>query len=278
MKRALFVAAIAAMPLLATPVHAQSQGGGDTVVASVDGTKIYASDVVALYQGLPDRYRQVPVAQIADQLLERLIDQTVLANAARKAGLDKSSAIARRIKMLTDGVLQQAYIEANIGARLSDEMLKEEYRKRVAAQSTDDEIRARHILLKTEAEAKKIIAELQKGADFAEAAKKHSTGPSGAKGGDLGFFSKGMMVPEFQDAAFAMKDGEISKAPVKTQFGWHIIKVEERRKSDPPSFDQMAAELRRDMSQQAYQSIIAEQRQQAKIEKTDTAAGAPAKK
>ena len=250
----------------------------DTVVASVDGTKIYASDIVQLYQGLPDRYRQVPMAQIADQLLERLIDQTVLANAARKAGLDKSSTIERRIKMLIDGVLQQAYIEANIGTYLSDEMLKEEYRKRVAELRTDEEIRARHILLKTEDEAKKVIAELQKGADFAEAAKKHSTGPSGVKGGDLGFFSKGMMVPEFQNAAFAMKDGEISTSPVKTQFGWHIIKVEERRKSEPPSFDQMAAELRRDMNQKAHQSIIDEQRKKAKIEMTAPAAGAPATK
>ena len=86
------------------------------------------------------------------------------------------------------------------------------------------------------------------------------------------------MVPEFQNAAFAMKDGEISTSPVKTQFGWHIIKVEERRKSEPPSFDQMAAELRRDMNQKAYQSIIDEQRKKAKIEKTATAAGAPATK
>ena len=278
MKRAFLIAAIAAMPFLATSAHAQSQNVNDTVVASVDGTNIYASDIVPLYQGLPDRYRQVPMAQIADQLLERLIDQTVLANAARKAGLDKSSTIARRIKMLTDGVLQQAYIEANIGTYLSDEMLKEEYRKRVAELRTDEEIRARHILLKTEDEAKKVIAELQKGADFAEAAKKHSTGPSGVKGGDLGFFSKGMMVPEFQNAAFAMKDGEISTSPVKTQFGWHIIKVEERRKSEPPSFDQMAAELRRDMNQKAYQSIIDEQRKKAKIEMTAPAAGAPATK
>ena len=140
MKRAFLIAAIAAMPFLATSAHAQSQNVNDTVVASVDGTKIYASDIVSLYQGLPDRYRQVPVAQIADQLLERLIDQTVLANAARKAGLDKSSTIARRIKMLTDGVLQQAYIEANIGTYLSDEILKEEYRKRVAELRTDEEI------------------------------------------------------------------------------------------------------------------------------------------
>ncbi|MED5575589.1 MAG: SurA N-terminal domain-containing protein, partial [Pseudomonadota bacterium] len=124
MKRAFLIAAIAAMPLLATSARAQSQTVNDTAVASVDGTKIYASDIVQLYQGLPDRYRQVPMAQIADQLLERLIDQTVLANAARKAGLDKSSTIERRIKMLIDGVLQQAYIEANIGTYLSDEMLK----------------------------------------------------------------------------------------------------------------------------------------------------------
>lgn len=154
--------------------------------------------------------------------------------------------------MLTDGVLQQAYIEANIGSNLSDEMLKEEYRKRVAELRTDEEIRARHIPLKTEDEAKRVIAELQKGGDFAEAAKKHSTGPSGAKGGELGLFSKGIMVPEFQNAAFAMKDGEISTSPVKTQFGWHIFEVEERRKSEPPSFYQMAAELRRYSNQKAY--------------------------
>lgn len=266
MKRAVATALLAVVPFIASPTLAQNQSAQDTVVATVDGSNIYASDVVALYQSLPPQYRQQPLSQLSGEIVERLIEQTLVANAARSSGLEKTPEVQRQIKMLTDGVLQQAYLEQKISAQMTDEKLKEAYRKRIASQPAAEEIRARHILLKTEETARAVIVELETTGDFAAAAKKHSTGPSAAQGGDLGFFSDGMMVPEFSKAAFALKTGEITKSPVKTQFGWHVIKLEERRRKEAPSFDQVAPELRQDIGRQAYDDILSGLRAQAKIE------------
>ena len=268
MKRAMITAVLAVVPLLAAPALSQTSPlptPGDAVIATVDGTEIRASDVVALYQSLPERYRQIGMAQIADQIVERLIDQTLTANAAREAGLEKDPEVQRRVQQLTDGVLQQVYLDKRIGEELTEAKLKAAYKKRISEQSASEEIRARHILVKTEAEAQKIIQELGDDGDFAAAAKKHSTGPSGAKGGDLGFFADGMMVPEFSKAAFALKVGEVTKTPVKTQFGWHIIKLEERRKTEAPSYDTLIPDLRRELRQQAYQALMEKLRSTAKI-------------
>ncbi len=143
--------------------------------------------------------------------------------------------------------------------------MKPASRKKVASPIRPEKARARHILVKTEAEAKKIIAELGDKGDFAAAAKKHSTGPPGANGGDLGFFSDGMMVPEFSKAAFALKTGEFTKAPVKTQFGWHIIKLEERRKAEAAPFNEVAPKLRQELGRKAYEKVVGDLRAKAKI-------------
>lgn len=278
MKRAILTAALAVVPFIASPAIAQTSpapGQEDAVVATVDGEKIYASDVMTMYETLPDQYKQAGLAQMADQIVERLIEQTLVANAARTSGLANSDLVKRRIKMLTDGVLQQTYLEEKIGGKLTDEKLKEAYRQQVSGADRPEEIRARHILVKTEAEAKKIISELGDKGDFAAAAKKYSTGPSGAKGGDLGFFADGMMVPEFSKAAFALKSGEMTKAPVKTQFGWHIIKVEERRQVEAQPFNEVAPDIRRELGRKAYENIVSDLRAKAKITRPGAA---PAKK
>jgi peptidyl-prolyl cis-trans isomerase C len=122
--------------------------------------------------------------------------------------------------------------------------IKARYDKEVAATPPEEEISARHILVETEEEAKALITELDAGKDFAELAKEKSTGPSAGQGGDLGFFTKGRMVPEFEAAAFEITPGEYGKEPVKTQFGWHVIKVEERRETAPPAFEEVADQVR----------------------------------
>ena len=270
MKRAIITAAMAVVPFIVLPAAAQTTPAAaqeKIIVATVDGENIYSSDVVMLFQTLPEQYRQAGLGQMAAQIVERLIEQTLVSNAARKSGLTETAEVKRRIKVLSDGVLQQMYLESKISEQLTDDALKAAYREQIAGAKHPEEIRARHILVKTEAEAKKIIAELADKGDFAAAAKKHSTGPSGVKGGDLGFFSDGMMVPEFSKAAFALKAGEFTKAPVKTQFGWHIIKLEERRKAEAAPFNEVAPKLRQELGRKAYEKIIGDLRATAKISK-----------
>ena len=270
MKRAIITAAMAVVPFIVLPAAAQTTPAAaqeKIIVATVDGENIYSSDVVMLFQTLPEQYRQAGLGQMADQIVERLIEQTLVSNAARKSGLTETAEVKRRIKVLSDGVLQQMYLDNKIGEQLTDDALKAAYREQIAGAKRPEEIRARHILVKTEAEAKKIIAELGDKGDFAAAAKKHSTGPSGVKGGDLGFFSDGMMVTEFSKAAFALKAGEFTKAPVKTQFGWHIIKLEERRKAEAAPFNEVAPKLRQELGRKAYEKIIGDLRATAKISK-----------
>ena len=270
MKRAIITAAMAVVPFIVLPATAQTAPAAaqeKIIVATVDGENIYSSDVVMLFQTLPEQYRQAGLGQMADQIVERLIEQTLVSNAARKSGLTETAEVKRRIKVLSDGVLQQMYLESKISEQLTDDALKAAYREQIAGAKRPEEIRARHILVKTEAEAKKIIAELGDKGDFAAAAKKHSTGPSGVKGGDLGFFSDGMMVPEFSKAAFALKAGEFTKAPVKTQFGWHIIKLEERRKAKAAPFNEVAPKLRQELGRKAYEKIVGDLRATAKISK-----------
>ena len=268
MKRAIITAAMAVVPFIVLPAAAQTTPAAaqeKIIVATVDGENIYSSDVVMLFQTLPEQYRQAGLGQMADQIVERLIEQTLVSNAARKSGLTETAEVKRRIKVLSDGVLQQMYLDNKIDEQLTDDALKAAYREQIAGAKRPEEIRARHILVKTEAEAKKIIAELGDKGDFAAAAKKHSTGPSGVKGGDLGFFSDGMMVPEFSKAAFALKAGEFTKAPVKTQFGWHIIKLEERRKAEAAPFNEVAPKLRQELGRKAYEKIVGDLRSTAKI-------------
>ena len=268
MKRTLITAAMAVVPFIALPAAGQNAltaSQDKIIVATVDGDNIYSSDVVAMFKTLPNQYRQGGLDQMADQIVERLIEQTLVSNAASKSGMAETAEVKRRIKVMSDSVLQQMYLENKIDEELTDEALKAAYQEQITSAERPEEIRARHILVKTEEEAKNIIMELSSKGDFAAAAKKYSTGPSGAKGGDLGFFSDGMMVPGFSKAAFALKTGEFTKVPVKTQFGWHIIQLEERRKAEAAPFNEVAPKLRQELSRKAYEKFVGDLRAKAKI-------------
>ncbi len=153
--------------------------------------------------------------------------------------------------------------------RVTDEALKDQYEAFLEANPPQPEVSARHILLKEEAEAKAAIVALDGGADFAELARERSTGPSGPNGGDLGFFTKEQMVPEFAEVAFAMEPGSHSEEPVQTQFGWHVIKVEARRDSQPPAFEEMADQLRDEASRAAVTEVLSGLREAAAVEIVD---------
>ena len=247
----------------------------DPVVAKVNGVAIHQSDLRAAAQAMPDNARGVPPQMLYPMLLEQAVDGQVLLIAAKKAGLEKDPVVARQMNDASDRALQTAMLGREIGPKLTDEALRARYERDIANKPGEDEVHAHHILVADEAEAKKIIAELKKGGDFAALAKKNSTDPGGAQGGDLGFFRKSEMVPEFADAAFAMKPGDISSVPVHTQFGWHVIKLDERRTAPPATFEASRDELRQKIIQEAVSEVIARAKQGVSIELFNPDGSAP---
>jgi peptidyl-prolyl cis-trans isomerase C len=223
------------------------------------------SHIEEAQQLLPRQYQQVPLDQIYPALVDSLIDTHLAAADARSKKMDQDKEFRSRMSRIEEQLLQRMVLEKEMTAAISDEALKKRYDKMVAGMASNEEVHARHILLKTEDDAKAVIKELSKGADFAELAKKKSTGPSGPNGGDLGFFGKGQMVPEFEKAAFAMSKGAVSTDPVKTQFGYHVIKVEERRKAEVPKYDAVVEQLRGEISQERGSAYVEKLRSGAKV-------------
>ena len=241
----------------------------DTIVAKVNGLKIYKSMLVSAQRLLPQQYQKIPLEQIYPALVDTVIDMKLSAADARRRNLHKTGDFKVLMARIEDQMLQRTALQNEIDKALTDEALKKRYNDLIKKSETSSELRARHILVKTESDAKAIIKELNEGADFEAMAKDKSTGPSGPNGGDLGFFGKGQMVPEFEKAAFALDEGEITSSPVKTQFGWHIIKVEEYRKTEPPTFASVKQKLETEISQEVSAAYVSALRKLAKIERYD---------
>jgi peptidyl-prolyl cis-trans isomerase C len=239
---------------------------GSTVVARVDGTELHLSDVEAAQQSLPAQVQKMPLAQIYPMLLDRLVDGMLITEAGRKAHLDQDAELQQRLKRYEDRLIQEAYLNRAIKDAETEDRLKARYQTFAQEKAGREEVHARHILVKTETEAKSVIGELEKGADFAELAKKYSTDPGGSSGGDLGYFGHDDMVKEFADAAFALPAGQYSKTPVKSQFGWHVILVEDHRVSTPPSFDEARQEVTQLVAHDAVDAKLKELRAAAKVE------------
>lgn len=254
---------------LAVPAAAQDKAP-DPIVADVNGDKIHLSDLVATYRALPARLQQVPFEQLYRPLLEHAIAIRLLASEGRKAKLQESEAVQKRLKYIEGQYVYEAYVEKIVAERATEAKLKEAYEAFVKDYKGEEEVRASHILVKTEQEAKDIIAQLEKGADFAKLAKEKSIDPSKERNsGDLGFFSKEQMVKEFAEAAFAMKKGETVKTPVKTQFGWHVIRVTDRRAGAPPKFEEVKDQLRQKLAEGIASDEIAKLKGAAKIDRFD---------
>ena len=260
----------------------------DPVVAKVNGQPIHLSDLKDAEQTLPANMRAMPQQTLLPMLLDQVIDGRALVDEARKSGLDKDPAVQRQVTAAEDRALQTAMLSKEVAPTITDDALHARYNQEYAGKPGEAEVHARHILVDSEADAKKIIAELKGGADFAALAKQYSKDPGGAKdGGDLGFFKKDEMVPEFADAAFALQPGQVTPEPVHTQFGWHVIQVLDRRNAEPPSFEQARDDLRQKMIQEGVQQAVAKARAAASVEKfnldgspiraTDTAVPPPTK-
>ncbi|MCW3475902.1 peptidylprolyl isomerase [Limobrevibacterium gyesilva] len=253
----------APVPAAAAPAPAPA----DPVVAKVGDQEIHLSDISEAVRGLPEEYRSMPQNMLFPLLLDQAIDRKAVVALARKQGLDQDPAVQRQIVNAQEQALQNALIARDVGPMISEPAIRALYDKDVAGKAGEEEVHARHILVANEADAVKIIADLKKGGDFAAIAKARSTDPGAAQGGDLGFFKKGDMLPEFATAAFALKPGQISDKPVKTQYGWHVIKVEERRAAPAPSFEQSHDELRQKLIQEGVQKVLAEARAGVKVER-----------
>lgn len=180
-------------------------------------------------------------------------------------------AYKQRMAFIADRELHNAYFKKHVVDVTTDEEVKARYEKEIAALPKEQEIHARHILVKTEDEAKDVIKQLDGGKDFAELAKEKSTDSSGSDGGDLGFFSKGRMVPEFEEAAFALKPGTYTKTPVKSQFGFHVIKVEEIRDAAPPKFEDVQQQVRQLVMRDKYLALLEKAKTSEKVEIVDPA-------
>ncbi len=230
----------------------------DTVVATIGDQTITQADLAFAAEDLQQELAQVPAADREAFLVTVLLDMKLMSKAAKDAGMNQTDIFKRRLSYLEDRALRRAYFAEKIAGTVTEEKVRAAYDKYVADFKPVDEIHARHILVPTEEEAKAVKAELDAGKPFEVVAMEKTTDPSGKQnGGDLGFFSKGMMVPQFEEAAFALQPGQVSE-PVQSQFGWHIIKVEETRQSSPPPFEQVAQQLGQQLMYEAFDKASAD--------------------
>lgn len=253
----------------AAPGESRVQGGAsDPVVARVDGQPIHLSDLAEATRTLPEELRRAPPQTLYPLLLDQMISQQAVLNAARRQGLDKDPQVQARIRRAEERELQQALLSREIAGAMSEEALRRRFEQAVASRPPEEEIRARHILVQTESAAREALAEVRRpGADFAEVARRRSSGPGAAEGGDLGFFKQGDMVPAFAEAAFRLQPGQISEAPVRSPFGWHVIRVEERRQAPPPAFEEVRDALRQQVLEEQVGAVVERLRNAAQVER-----------
>src|SRR5271163_1893859 len=241
------------------------------VLAKVNGAEIRQSDVTLAEEELGPSLAQMDPATKKENLLAFLIDMKIVAKAAEGKKIEDRDDFKARLAFARNRLLMDNLLAVEGKAATTDEAMKKVYDDAAKQITGEQEVHARHILVETEDEAKAVKAELDKGADFAELAKKKSKDPGAADGGDLGFFTKDQMVPEFSAVAFALEPGKISD-PVKSQFGWHIIKVEEKRNRKAPDFDQVKSQIETYVTRKAQAEYVAKLRETAKIERMDQAA------
>jgi peptidyl-prolyl cis-trans isomerase C len=242
-----------------------------TVVAKVGDLEITQSELDLAIANLDPQLAQLPDEQKKVAALSGAIDVKLLAANATAAGLQDDAEYKRRMAFIAERELHNAFFKKNVVDAVTADEVKARYEKEIAALPKQEEVRARHILVKTEEEAKQIITDLDAGKDFVELAKEKSTDPNKTEGGDLGYFTKGRMVPEFEEAAFALEKGAYTKTPVKTQFGFHVIRLEDKRDAPPPAFEAVEQQVRQLVMRDKYLALIEKAKSEQKIEIVDEA-------
>jgi peptidyl-prolyl cis-trans isomerase C len=249
--------------LFAGPVHAE-----DKVLAKVNGSEIRQSDVALAEEELAASLAQMDPTTKEQNVLSFLIDMKIVAKAAEDQKVQDSDDFKKRMAFTRNRLLMDSLLASEGKTATNDDAMKKVYADASKEISGEQEVHARHILVETEDEAKAVEDELKKGADFAELAKKKSKDPGASDGGDLGFFTKDQMVPEFSAVAFSLEPGKVSD-PVKTQFGWHVIKVEEKRNRKAPDFDQVKSQIETYVARKAQADYVSKLRDAAKVERFD---------
>lgn len=264
MKRKASAALFLAAAIFAAPAWAAPE----TEVAKVNGQAITEAELTFAEAEIGQELAGVPAESRRRVLTEYLIEAHLMADSAEKAKLAEGPAFEARMKYYRLRALRDAYFEKQVRDSVPEAEARALYEERVKSMPAQEEVRARHILVKTEDEAKKVASELTGGADFAETAKKYSQDRGGQGGGDLGYFSRGQMVKAFDDAAFSLEQGKLS-APVQSEFGWHIIKVEDKRNRQPPAFEEVKDQITASLIQGKLQATVLDLRKNGTIEILD---------
>jgi peptidyl-prolyl cis-trans isomerase C len=240
----------------------------DPVVARVNGTEIRSSDLAIAEEEVGSNLASMPAEGRRDYLVTYVSDMILVAKAAEEKKMTEDADFKRRLAYLRNKLLMETMLHAEAKSAVTDAAMHKVYDDATKQMAGEKEVRARHILVETEEEAKALLAELKKGTDFAELARLKSKDPGAAEGGDLGYFTKDQMVPEFSDTAFRLDAGELSE-PVKTAFGWHIIRTEDKRDRPVPRFEQVKDQIESYVARKAQADVIAKLRQGAKIERLE---------
>jgi peptidyl-prolyl cis-trans isomerase C len=275
-RRFIVVAATAALLLIPPALSGCSKNsssevsasGSDPVMARVNGVEIKESDLALAEEDVGADIQAASPEAKRDHLISYLADIIMVTQAADRKKVADNPDFKRRLAFLRNKLLMGFELQEEAKSAVSDDALHQTYDDAVKSTGGQEEVRARHILLENEDEAKAILDQLKGGGDFAALAKEKSKDPGAAEGGDLGYFTKDQMVPEFAEVAFKMYPGQLSN-PVKTQFGWHIIKVEDKRSKQPPEFEKVKDQIEAFLTRKAQTEFIAKLRQSAKIERLD---------
>jgi peptidyl-prolyl cis-trans isomerase C len=242
---------------------------GDPVVATVNGDEIKRSDVFNFISGLPEQVRQMPVQNLFPLALEQVINNKIVSARADAAKLESDPEVVKIMEQAKGQIVRNVYVERQVKEGITQKKLLKAYEDMLTKMGDVQEIHARHILVDSEEKAREAIKKLDGGAKFEDLAKELNTAPSKDNGGDLGYFAKTDMIPEFANAAFALDVGKYSKDPVKTQFGWHVIKVEDKRKRPEPQFEQVKPQLEAQLRQEILTGLLEKWQKEAKIKKFD---------
>lgn len=257
-------------PAAAAPAAPAAKPDPNAVVATIAGQPVTEADIDLAIQNLDQQFAQLPAEQKRAAALSAIIEIRLMAAEATAKGLDKDPEFQRQLAFLNQRAMHSQVISKEIADKITDADIRAAYDKQISETPPQNEVRARHILVKTKEEAMAIIKDLDGGKKFEDIAKEKSTDPgSGANGGDLGYFGQGQMVPEFEKAAFALEPGTYTKEPVQSQFGFHIIKLEDKRQKQPPAFDEVKEQFRSGVLRDKYFALVKTLRDAAKVDISD---------
>ncbi len=247
--------------------HSLAQTSEEIVVATVNGSEVQLKEILDLIEQLPAEYQNQPLTSYFDQMVDEAINTKLAAKAGEKSALSDDPKVIEAMRLAAQKVLAEKWLRTELAVSVTEDAIKKAYDAYVADTASREEVKASHILLADEKTAIGAIQKLKDGADFAELAREISTGPSGPNGGDLGYFGRGAMVPAFEQAAFGLEIATFTSSPVQSQFGWHVIKLFDKRIAKAPSQEEMSQQLIQNITKLSFARIIETLRADAEIEK-----------